>query len=218
MDALTYKAPFLTEKLLKERIVVTAGEGEALFTEVVRYLILQHCYPDKYWEMFSRRIDEVWHQFVLFTVEYVDFCKRYFNGYLHHFPSNAPTAPPKPDDLRSVPTGALRRDFATHYETWFGTPLPLVWFDASAITIRQRVLRAPHAHGLTVVESAPGTVALVDRVGEIFSVTELAREALAFIASVDAFYVRELPGDLTGEEKIAIVETLISRRIVLLAP
>ncbi len=32
-------------------------------------------------------IDEMWHNFVLFTTEYTDFCKRYFGYYIHHAPT-----------------------------------------------------------------------------------------------------------------------------------
>jgi hypothetical protein len=32
-------------------------------------------------------IDEMWHNFVLFTREYTEFCKRYFGYYLHHAPT-----------------------------------------------------------------------------------------------------------------------------------
>ena len=63
------------------------------------------------WRMHSLRVDEVWHQFVLFTVEYVTFCKRYFGRYVHHSPSNAP-----------VPESAVRRPAATPAE--FAGPVP----------------------------------------------------------------------------------------------
>lgn len=32
-------------------------------------------------------IDEMWHNFVLFTKEYTQFCKEYFGYYLHHGPA-----------------------------------------------------------------------------------------------------------------------------------
>jgi hypothetical protein len=64
--------------------VESSEDGEALFAEVIKYLILNRKYPDKHWSMSSRLVDEVWHQFVLFTVEYSAFCTRYFGGYLHH--------------------------------------------------------------------------------------------------------------------------------------
>src|SRR5690242_17762604 len=79
---LRFDAPYLIEKLVKDRIVDTAAEGEALFAEAKKYLILSHMDSDVSWDMYSRRVDEAWHQFVLFTSQYVDFCHRYFGEYL----------------------------------------------------------------------------------------------------------------------------------------
>src|SRR5436189_1421812 len=85
-DALTYEAPFLIEKLLKDRIVETPEEGEAIFTEVKRWIALIRTDRTKDWEMYSARIDEVWHQFILFTREYIEFCNQFFGAYVSHIP------------------------------------------------------------------------------------------------------------------------------------
>ena len=104
---LRFEAPYLIEKLVKDRIVDTADEGEALFAEAKKFLILSYMDSDVSWNMYSTRVDEAWHQFVLFTSQYVDFCHRYFGEYLHHNPSNAPEAPGRPAteavDVRGVP-------------------------------------------------------------------------------------------------------------------
>ena len=34
-----------------------------------------------------REIDEMWHEFILFTRDYSDFCQHYFGEYLHHLPN-----------------------------------------------------------------------------------------------------------------------------------
>lgn len=34
-----------------------------------------------------REIDEMWHEFILFTKDYTDFCQRYFGEYMHHLPN-----------------------------------------------------------------------------------------------------------------------------------
>jgi hypothetical protein len=73
--ALDYQAPFLIEKLVKDHIVDTPEEAEALFAEVKRYLVIAALDSDKSWHMYSLRIDECWHQFILFTKHYVEFCK-----------------------------------------------------------------------------------------------------------------------------------------------
>lgn len=219
MEALSYRAPFLIEKLLNEQIVDRADRAEALFAEVIKYLILERTYPTKQWEMFSRRIDEVWHQFVLFTVEYVDFCKRYFGLYLHHAPGNSPSTPARSPGGSGDRTGiAPVADFAQHYQAMFGTPLPELWFDGAAMTLNQRLVVEARIGALAVTAApGPGMVQLACDRGELLAVSELARPALDFMLENRAFYVRELPGDLTSEEKIGLAETLVARHVLLLA-
>lgn len=33
-----------------------------------------------------KEIDDMWHEFILFTEDYTDFCKHYFGEYIHHKP------------------------------------------------------------------------------------------------------------------------------------
>lgn len=40
-----------------------------------------------------REIDEMWHEFILFTKDYCEFCQEYFGEYLHHFPNIFDTMP-----------------------------------------------------------------------------------------------------------------------------
>jgi hypothetical protein len=35
----------------------------------------------------TKLLDEMWHTFILFTVDYVSYCDRYFGRYLHHRPT-----------------------------------------------------------------------------------------------------------------------------------
>jgi hypothetical protein len=91
-----------------------------------------------------------------------------------------------------------------------------VWYDARNVTIRRRVLN-DHAGQLTLQDNA-GMVELLDARGDLMlSVNELASDALGFIAQTGAFYVRELPGDLDDDEKIALVATLVQCRLLRLA-
>jgi len=61
-------------------------------------------------------------------------------------------------------------------------------------------------------------VELVDGAGEVvFSINSIANEAMSFIAEAGAFYVRELPGDLVDDEKIALVATLVEHKLLRLA-
>jgi isocitrate dehydrogenase len=52
----------------------------------------------------------------------------------------------------------------------------------------------------------------------LLSVNELARNALDFVAqTTPVFYVRELPGDLEDDEKIALVATLVEYKLLRVA-
>ena len=63
--------------------------------------------------MVSEKVDEVWHQFILFTLSYHEFCAKFNSGnYLHHIPNvNQDT---EASDGQSVD------NFRKVYETCFG--------------------------------------------------------------------------------------------------
>ena len=144
--ALEYQAPFLIEKLLKEHIVESAVEGETLFTEVKRYLVLTRLDRHVSWQMYSTRVDEVWHQFVLFTREYGMFCDEHLGGFAHHRPSNAPELPWR-DDLEP----STFRSFRARYREDFGQELQDCWMDERNITLARRLIN-DKARRLFVVE------------------------------------------------------------------
>lgn len=43
-----------------------------------------------------REIDEMWHEFILFTEDYCNFCQHYFGEYIHHLPNIFDNLPPSP--------------------------------------------------------------------------------------------------------------------------
>lgn len=38
-----------------------------------------------------KSIDQMWHIFLLYTKDYMDFCEQYFGEYIHHLPDIVPT-------------------------------------------------------------------------------------------------------------------------------
>ena len=207
-DALAYEAPFLIEKLLKERIVDTEEEAKTLFTEVKRFIVLVQTDNALGWEMYSLRVDETWHQFILFTKQYMNFCDQFFGRYIPHSPSNAPKS-----DIKDWAEALSFDAFQTRYAELFGEPLPDVWYDESSVKTHRRVLN-DRAGSLTV-QDKDGMVELLTAEGDILlAVNELARDALVFVARTGAFYVRELPGDLTDEEKVALAATLVEHGLL----
>jgi len=209
LEALDYKAPFLIDKLLKEQITETAEQAEALFAEVVKYLILGRTYPDKPWEMISRRVDEVWHQFVLFTAEYCEFGRRYFGHYIHHAPGNTPGLANRLSG--KVPPLA---EFSAHYTGLFGTPLPAIWFDTRSVALDRRMVLSYTAGGLRLV-THDDMITVAGVRGPLVAVNDIARAALEFMLRTRSFYVRELPGELTDDEKLGLAETLLAHHVLM---
>lgn len=56
----------------------------------------------------TKPVDKLWHSFVLWTKEYVDFCERALGGYLHH--EYGLTPPPEDDGSR------MREALETYFE------------------------------------------------------------------------------------------------------
>ncbi len=217
--ALDYRAPYVIEKLVRDQIVDTDEEGEELFREAMRYLVLAGSDRSMTWKMYSTRVDEAWHQFVLFTVQYTEFCHEFFGGYRHHAPSNAPaptSAPTSAPESGPAVEDSTFEQFGQRYEEVFGETLPEVWYDHRTITLRRRLVNG-HVGMLTLVEG-PDTVELIGPTGQVvFEVNAIAGEALRFIASHGAFHVRELPGDLTDEEKVALASGLVECNVLRVA-
>lgn len=40
-----------------------------------------------------KMIDQIWHIFLLYTKDYMDFCQKYFGQYIHHLPDIVPNMP-----------------------------------------------------------------------------------------------------------------------------
>jgi hypothetical protein len=216
---LSFEAPYLIRKLLLQKIVASEAEALALFDEVKRYLLLVDADPARAYPMTSLRVDEAWHQFVLFTIEYTDFCQRGFGRYMHHSPSNAP-------DMEAVLGGrqeATREELAATYRSLFGMDLPAVWDDATSVTLDRRLLRN-RERGTHAVRVENGRAELVFVAEDDAQPIVLARidawgaPALWLIAHRPAFFVRELPGPLAAEDKIALCRALVRSDTLRVAP
>jgi hypothetical protein len=207
-DILAYEAPFLIEKLIKNAVVDTAEDAEDLFREVKRYLILADLDQDCSWNMYSLRIDEVWHQFILFTRQYMEFCHRFFGRYIPHNPSNAP----KVEYARPIEKTTFEQFYGRYLEL-FGEPLPDLWYDETTVTLNRRLFS--RWAGPLTVRSDGDMVELLNGSGNsLFAVNDLARSALEFIAETGAFYVRELPGGLSDDEKLGLAAVLVECKVL----
>lgn len=99
-ELLEYKHPAVL-KLYEQNYPTNKLTAEQAFTEVLKYLWLskKHTmelpenannedFPSQcFMPRSMREIDEMWHEFILFTEDYTNFCLRYFGEYMHHLPN-----------------------------------------------------------------------------------------------------------------------------------
>jgi hypothetical protein len=84
--ALSYPPPTsLLSRCARDR-GLTVEETELRFRETLKFLVLCALNPDAGYSP-SREIDDVWHEFILHTKQYAEFCEL-VGGYLHHVPSS----------------------------------------------------------------------------------------------------------------------------------
>lgn len=216
-EALAFNAPFVIDRLVKDRVADTPAFAEHLFTEIKRYLVLCDASADTKFAMCSAMVDEAWHAFILFTTEYTEYGRRFFGNYVHHSPAaNHEAAEPTTVGDPNLNEASFN-DFRQRYEELYGQPLPAVWYDDSSVAPTRRVINASAGKLTYFVDDH--TVRLQDERGNtVLSVDELACEAVDFIARTPDFYVRELPGELTEDEKAGVIAPLVRLGVLRLAP
>lgn len=75
LERLNDKWPHLTED---QRLLVARG---------LRQFFLAHAQSGEFVSMPSQAADELWHQFILYTKAYADFCRKAFGHFMHHTPA-----------------------------------------------------------------------------------------------------------------------------------
>lgn len=101
---LAYKHPAVVRRFQKD-FPEKANMAEELFSDLLRFFfaskkhsIERERLPCKdsldfifIMDEEMREIDQIWHIFLLYTQDYMDFCDKYFGEYLHHQPDIVPT-------------------------------------------------------------------------------------------------------------------------------
>lgn len=97
-------------KCLSDDVVFDKDNFEHLFVELKKFFYLSSksklALP-----MTSIEVDNIWHQFILFTRDYFDFCEHIFGRYLHHSPNVKSDKTPSKDSLLN---------FVALYQLYFG--------------------------------------------------------------------------------------------------
>jgi hypothetical protein len=70
---------------------VSLEEAEVVFQETKKFLAVCAVWRGEDFAP-SEQQDEMWHNFILFTVDYTNFCKQFFGGYIHHVPCDGTRA------------------------------------------------------------------------------------------------------------------------------
>jgi len=87
---LAYRHPGVVRRYMKEHNA-SASEAREVFRGMLKWLYL--CYRSSDAGIACamtpelEKIDWMWHAFVLFTIDYAQFCERYFGFFLHHVPN-----------------------------------------------------------------------------------------------------------------------------------
>ena len=112
-----YKNPQIVDRLSRANNL-DSSEAELLFEDTKKYLYLCAKYPGKM--IPTRALDDGWHNFILFTEDYANFCKENFGRYIHH----RPTSPQ--DSIAERQKIAYQRTLNTA-KTEFGESLSIFW-------------------------------------------------------------------------------------------
>jgi hypothetical protein len=129
-EVLAYRHAGVLRRYAKEH-AASPQEAEEVFQELLKYLYL--CYraaeePEPFACVVSpeiEKIDWMWHTFLLFTIDYADFCERHFGFFLHHVPSEAEDETPVDESAFSA---AVQRQFALVYDV-LGEETLRAWYD-----------------------------------------------------------------------------------------
>jgi len=135
-ELLEYKNPAVL-KLYVQNYPNNQLSAEQAFTEILKYLWLskkhsldlahhQHDvqFPSQCFMARSmREIDEMWHEFILFTEDYTKFCLHYFGEYMHHLP-NIFDNMPQPRDIVETELEKLLHYIGEH----LGEETLRIWF------------------------------------------------------------------------------------------
>lgn len=206
--ALAFEAPYLLRRLVDSAVVEDEAVAALVFTELKRYLVLTREQAQTL-PMFSAIVDAAWHQFVLFTQEYQEYCEHHLGRFLHHVPAGAPG-----ESLS--PPGMTRAQFTALYEQSFG-PLPWVWDDSRFVRDCIRVKHTRFIRHGTYLQQEARRVHLVmaGEPGQRLCSTELrAQPALEFISQHREFLVRELPALRGTAERLQLIQPLVHCHIL----
>ncbi|WPP43384.1 hypothetical protein SK066_10795 [Paenibacillus hunanensis] len=115
----------LWQRIQSEHPDMTYREFEWRWHEMKRYMLI--CALFREVPMFSSRVDDVWHEMLMFTREYEQLCNRFYGYMLHHSPHGGTVSQPQQRALFDWVYGELfplERANTNLWGTFFRQPLP----------------------------------------------------------------------------------------------
>ncbi len=113
-DELIHRNPILIERIANA-LNCNAQEAVDALREVLRFMFLVSREENKQLTP-SHCVDMAWHEFILCTKAYQEFCEVHFGRMIHHFPGGS----------KAVHNEQFVRTLM-QYETLFGKPEPIFW-------------------------------------------------------------------------------------------
>ena len=89
---------FLDRRLAARRPELSAAQREQVFAGLREYFQLCREAKKRLVAMPSQVVDDAWHEFILFTRQYQQFCERGLGRFLHHTPAEAMRTPTDAQD------------------------------------------------------------------------------------------------------------------------
>jgi len=89
-NVLEYRNPVLAQRF-QDKLGISQEVAEQLFEDTKKFLYL--CAASEKPISPNKTLDFGWHEFILFTEDYTDFCQKYFGHFIHHRPRH-PNDPP----------------------------------------------------------------------------------------------------------------------------
>lgn len=88
----------LDKRLAERRPELTPTQRKAVFHGLRDWFEINHRAGRRKLAMPSQAVDDAWHEFILFTRNYQDFCRKGLGRFLHHVPAEAMTHPTQAQD------------------------------------------------------------------------------------------------------------------------
>lgn len=162
-DVMAYENPSVIHRLVSKD-GYKPDEAATIFDDVKRFLFLAGTTTEPLAP--TKRLDDGWHAFILHTIDYTQFCNRFFGRYVHHLP-NPPGAPKSDGSLLRRSRDLAMAAFGTCSENWSIRPNAYVPPEGCVETDDPRRAMAPAASEdcapTTNCESPPSDCALNHR-------------------------------------------------------